>query len=164
MEVDMDLDFHSAAARGLRRYVRLVAAAMRPEVECAAVHWNHPANAYLALSGLLHWFPGRAVALTWNTEHGWAMVLASCTVQSQIVLRYLGSDVLPAPTDVAAFTGRLFRDEFAGQENPPAVGGAAHARDLAQRLACYAPRCRGRNRAVSVVHLYGVITSGFDRA
>jgi hypothetical protein len=162
--VDLDLDFHSAAARGLRRYVRLVAAAMRPEVDCAAVHWDHPANAYLALTGRLHWFPGRAVALTWNAEHGWAMVLASCAVQTQIVLRYLGSDVLPAPRDVAAFSGRLFRDEFSGQENPPAVGGVAHARELAQRLACYATPCRGRHRPAGVVHLYGVITSGFGPA
>jgi hypothetical protein len=162
--VDLDLDFHSAAARGLRRYVRLVAASMRPEVDCAAVHWDHPANAYLGLTARLHWFPGRALVLTWNGMHGWAMALASCAVQSQIVLRYLGNDVLPAPRDVAMFSGRLCRDEFAGQEEPPAAGGAAQVRDLTQRLACYAAPSRGRHRAPGVVHLYGVITSGFDRA
>jgi hypothetical protein len=72
------MDFHSAAARGLRRYVRLVTAALGPNVDCVAVHWNHPANAYLALTGRLHWFPGRTLALTWDSRHGWAMVLASC--------------------------------------------------------------------------------------
>jgi hypothetical protein len=160
MDIDMDLDFHSAAARGLRRYVRLVVAALGPEVDCAAVHWDHPANAYLALTGRLHWFPDRALALTWNAAHGWAMVLATCASGSLMVLRYLGNDVLPAPQAVATFSGRLFRDEFAGQEDPPAAG---YALDLVQRLACYAAPCRARRRPASVVHLYGVITSGFDR-
>jgi len=160
----MDLEFHSTAARGLRRYVRLVTAALEPTVDCAAVHWGDPVHAYVALSGLLHWFPGRAVALTWDAEHGWAMVLASCEVQAQIVLRYLGNDILPAPRDVATFSGRLFRDEFAGRADPPLTGGAAQAHDLAARLACYAGPCRGRHRAAGVVHLYGVITSGFGRA
>jgi hypothetical protein len=162
--MDLDLDFHSAAARGLRRYVRLVAAALGAGVDCVAVHWDHPANAYLALSGRLHWFPGRALALTWDAEHGWALALATCASESLTVLRYLGNDILPAPRDVATFSGRLFRDEFAGQEEPPAVGGVAHARDLAHRLACYAAPHRGRHRPAGVVHLYGVITSGFGRA
>lgn len=160
----MDLDFHSAAARGLRRYVRLVAAAMGSEVDCAAVHWDHPAGAYLALTGRLHWFPGRALALTWDAEQGWAMALATCASESLTVLRYLGNDILPAPRDVATFSGRLFRDEFAGRADPPLAGGGAHARDLLARLACYAVPCRGRHRRDSVVHLYGVITSGFGRA
>lgn len=36
------MDFHSAAARGLRRYVRLVTAALGPDVDCTAVHWDRP--------------------------------------------------------------------------------------------------------------------------
>jgi hypothetical protein len=160
----MNLEFHSAAARGLRRYVRLVAAALGPAVDCAAVHWDHPANAYLALTGRLRWFPGRAVALTWDGQHGWAMALATCASESLTVLRYLGNDVLPAPRDVATFSDRLFRDEFVGRADPPAVGGSAHVRELAARLACYAAPCRARHRPDGVVHLYGVITSVFDRA
>jgi uncharacterized protein DUF6292 len=160
----MDLEFHSTAARGLRRYVRLVTAALGPTVDCAAVHWGDPVHAYVALSGLLHWFPGRAVALTWDAEQGWAMVLPSRAAQAQLVLRYLGNDILPAPRDVATFSGRLFRDEFAGQADPPRLGGATQARDLAARLACYAGPRHGRRRGAGAVHLCGVITSGFGHA
>src|SRR5262245_65126331 len=115
----MNLDFHSPAARGLRRYVRLVAAELDPAAEHMAVHWTHPVHAYLALPGRLRWFPSRDVALTWDERHGWAMILTARPTESLAVLRYLGLDVLPAPGDVAVFTGRLFGDELAGPLEPP---------------------------------------------
>lgn len=164
----MNLHFHSPAARGLRRYVRLVAAALAPVVDTAAVHWDHPPSAYLALSGRLRWFPERDLALTWDGDRGWAMVLATCATGALTPLRYQGTDVLPAPRDVATFSGRLFRDEFAGLADPPPGRGAEHAREVALRLAGYAVPCHGRVLAGrgsgTPVHLYGVITSRRDPA
>lgn len=155
----MNLDFHSPAARGLRRYVRLVAAALGPAADCSAVHWDHPVNAYLALSGRLRWFPERTVALTWDGRDGWAMVLTRHPGGTLLVLRYLGHDVLPAPHAVATFSARIFRDEFAGQAEPP-TRAAREDPDLVTRLACYAARHQERRRRQEhPVHLYGVITS-----
>jgi hypothetical protein len=155
----MNLDFQSPAARGLRRYVRLVAATLNPAADCSAVHWDHPLNAYLALSGRLHWFPDRTVALTWDGRDGWAMVLTKHSGGSLLVLRYLGHDVLPAPRAVATFSARLFRDEFAGQADPP-TRPAREDPDLVTRLACYATSSPGRHRRHGhPVHLHGVITS-----
>lgn len=161
----MNLDFHSAAARGLRRYVRLVAAAMDPAVDCAVVQWDHPANAYLALTGRLHWFPGDDVALTWDSRYGWAMILVTRTRRTLFTLRYLGGDLLPAPPAVAAFSGRIFRDEFAGQADPPPARATGDVRELVDRLGRYAvpPHCP-RRRRVGPVHLYGVVTSHPGRA
>lgn len=157
----MNLDFRSPAARGLRRYVRLVAATLGPAVTCTAVHWHHPVNAYLALSGRLRWFPARDVALTWDGRDGWAMVLATPAGATLTILRYFGQDVLPAPRQVALFCGRLFRDEFAGQAEPPPGIDC----DLVTRLAGYAVVSRGRHRRDGQqVHLYGVITAGAGRA
>jgi hypothetical protein len=157
----MNLDCQSAAARGLRRYVRLVADALEPAVDRTAVHWIHPVRAEIALSGRLHWFPGRPVALTWDERDGWAIVLARCTTGSLTVLRYLGHDILPAPQAVATFSGKVFGDQFAGQYEPPRWG---RPDDLTERLAGYAAPCRPRHRGEPPVHLYGVITSCRDPA
>lgn len=153
----MNLDFRSPAARGLRRYVRLVADVLDPDVDRTAVHWVHPVRAHLALSGRLRWFPGREVTLTWDEWYGWAMAVAACTDDSPTVLRYLGNDVLPAPRDVARFSGRMFRDEFVGLPDPPA---RAAQTDVTTRLSEYAVHCHARHRRQNrPVHLYGVITS-----
>jgi hypothetical protein len=156
----VSLELHSPAARGLRRYVRLVAAALAPAVECSVVHWDQPVNAYLTLAGRLHWFPGRSVALTWDSRHGWAMVLTTCGGERLITLRYLGDDMLPAPDDVAEFSCRLFRDELAGWADPPRA-----AEDVTERLARYAtPHHRPHRQYYRAVHLYGVVTSHPGRA
>lgn len=152
----MNLDFQSPAACGLRRYVRLVTAMLGPAVTCTAVHWNHPANAYVALSGRLRWFPARDVALNWDGRDGWAMVLVTPAGATLTVLRYFGQDVLPTPRQVALFSGRLFRDEFAGQAEPPRGVDC----DLMTRLAGYAVVGQAHQRRVGQqVHLYGVITA-----
>lgn len=151
----MNLDFRSPAARGLRRYVRLVANALAPTVDRTAVHWVHPVRASLALSGRLRWFPSREVALTWHERHGWAMAL--CTDSSVEVLRYLGYDVLPTPKAVATFSARLFGAELAGVPDPPTFTATI---ELQERLSGYAMPCHGRHRREKhPVHLYGVITS-----
>jgi uncharacterized protein DUF6292 len=152
----MNLDCHSASARGLRRYVRLVAEALAPQVERTAVHWVDPVRATVALSGRLHWFPGRPLALTWDEHYGWAMVLAACAAGGLTVLRYLGPDILPPPREVATFSRKLFADQFAGQYDPPAPG---TTREVTARLTAYARPCRSRYREQRPVHLHGVITS-----
>jgi hypothetical protein len=152
----VNLDCHSEAARGLRRYVRLIADELHPQVERTAAHWVHPVRATVALTGRLHWFPGRPLALTWDEHYGWAMVLAACSTGGLTVLRYLGSDLVPAPETVATFSRKLFADQFAGQYDPPAPD---TARNVTARLAAYARPCRARRRGKHPVHLYGVVTS-----
>lgn len=153
----MNLDFHSPAARGLRRYMRLVSAVLDPVVEYTTVQWRHPVNAYVSLSSRLHLFPTREVGLRWDEKDGWAMVLATCAAESQTVLRYLGHDRLPEPEAVGVFAIRVFHDEFAGQTGPPTASGTA--RELATRLANYATTTGRHRRPPHSVHLYGVITS-----
>ncbi len=155
------MDCTSAPARGLRRYVRLVAVALGAGVRRSAVDWGHPVGAHLALDGRLRWFPARDVALCWDATEGWTMVLTATARGSRTVLRYLGDDPLPRPAAVAAFSARMFRDEFTGQAEPPPL--VTGERELAARLAGYAVPCRAHVRPRRV-HLHGVITSWHDRA
>lgn len=159
----MKLDCHSAPARGLRRYVRLVAEALGPNVSRSVVYWGHPVDAYLTLNDRLRWFPARDVALDWNASEGWTMILTAYPGRSPTVLRYYGGDLLPDPVAVAMFSERMFRDEFTGQLDPPPEG-TADARDIVARLGRYAGPYRVRHQGVHRVHLHGVITSWHARA
>ena len=159
----MKLDCDSAPARGLRRYVRLVAVALGPAVRRSAVDWGHPVNAHLVLNDRLRWFPSREVALGWDATEGWTMVLGASARGSRTVLRFLGDDPLPKPADVAAFSARMFHDEFTGQADPPPLPTVTDERDLAARLAGYAVPYRVHHRTRRV-HLHGVITSWHENA
>jgi Family of unknown function (DUF6292) len=134
----MDLDFDSAAARGLRCYIRMVAVALDLDAESASVQLEPPVSAYLALADRLPLFPTRDVALVWDEEHGWAAGIETDSGEEVIMLCYLDSDVLPEPSVVAQFVRGLSGERLSGRPTPPAFRSAEDRDDLRIRLARYA--------------------------
>jgi len=132
----MELEFDSAAARGLSRYVELVAEALGLAGGGSLVQLGPPVNAYLALEGRTPLFPTRDVALLWDEEHGWSAAVE--TDNELVVLCYLGGEVLPLPAAVAAFARRALAATHAGRAEPVVLRTADAADDLADRLADYA--------------------------
>lgn len=137
--------------RGLRRYVALVAAELGVAPDACWVEApGHPMSAYLALSKRLPRHPDRDVALVWDKEHGWAVALETTprewplSWQGLIPLTYLGDDLLPAPSAVAAFVAALLDHHGPGRPDAPTFSGADRD-DLARRLIAYAT-WTGRHR------------------
>jgi hypothetical protein len=131
----VDLEFDSPAARGLREYVRLVAAALGLRGQSWLVQLEPPANVYIALDDRLPRHPSRDVALIWDEERGWALELEPGRDEELCVLGYLGDDVLPAPDAVAS----AVRQSFVEVPNrPPVFRAAADDDDLPARLTAYA--------------------------
>ncbi|MFF5991852.1 DUF6292 family protein [Prauserella flavalba] len=138
----MDLESHSAPARGLRRYIRLVEDALGLTGQGSYVQLETPVSAYIALNGQLPGFADRDVALIWDEEHGWAGAVESRCGEDLLVLAYLGDRILPPPRVVAAFAERLFAGELPGPPEPPALREAHAADDLPVLLAEYAEPAR----------------------
>jgi Family of unknown function (DUF6292) len=134
----VDLEFEVGPARGLRRYVRLVAEACGVGPDGFFLELDRPLRAYLAVDGRLPRFPTRDVALCWHEEHGWAAGIEAHSGRDLVLLTYLGVDVLPAPRIVAQFLTELFAEQFPGQPNPPELRRVTDTDDLLDRLASYA--------------------------
>ncbi|HET9140879.1 DUF6292 family protein [Actinophytocola sp.] len=134
----MDLDVDGALARGLRRYVALVAGALGLSGPGWTVQLDPPASAYLPLDQRLPAFPGRDTALLWHELHGWALAVETARGQDLQVVAYQGLDVLPTPRGVAQFATRLLRATAApaGPASPPHLR-ALDDDVLADRLAVY---------------------------
>jgi len=90
----MELDGHDRAARGLRRYLTLVAEATGVGAEACFVQLGPPVEAYLALDHRLSSHPDRDVALLWDEEHGWALGIETHGGADVTVLSYVGEHVL----------------------------------------------------------------------
>ncbi|HET9141089.1 DUF6292 family protein [Actinophytocola sp.] len=137
----MELEFESAAARGLHGYVSLVAAALGLSGPGWTVQPEPPASAYLAVDLRHPHYPGWDTALLWHELCGWSLAVEPRATGDLRVVAYLGGDVLPDPDLVAAFAVRetsVARTERpAGRPDPPRLrdGGPD---DLADRLASYA--------------------------
>lgn len=130
----------TAAARGLRRYVGLAAAALGVDERSALVRLGPPATAALALDHRLSMLCGRDLALVWHEERGWVLGVLDPSPDDLLVLRHLGEDVLPAPRVLAALVRHAFTEPLAG---PPARAPFRTAEaddDLPARLAGYADR------------------------
>jgi Family of unknown function (DUF6292) len=136
----VELDTDGRAARGLRRYLGLVADELSVGGAVVSVQLDEPVRAYLPLDGRLGRFHGRDVALVWDEENGWAVGIETDAGSPVVVLTYLGKDVLPAPRVVAEFVGDVFDERFPGQPDPPGLRSAKQNDDLMQRLMEYAPR------------------------
>jgi hypothetical protein len=134
----MELEFDGAPARGLRRYVRLVAAASGLSGDSYCVQLDPPANAYLALERRLPGFADRDVALLWDERQGWALAIETTSGEDLVVVSYLGVDVLPAPRTVAEFAEQLLGNEFPGQPEPPNFRASDCDDGLSEQLAAYA--------------------------
>jgi hypothetical protein len=125
-------------ARGLRRYVWLVAEACGVGPDGFFLELERPLCAYLAVDGRLSRFPTRDVALWWQEEHGWAAGIESHSGRNIVLLTYLGLDALPAPRVVAHFLTELFAERFPGQPDPPAPRRVTDTDGLLDRLTSYA--------------------------
>jgi hypothetical protein len=147
----VELEFDSAVARGLREYVRLVAAALGLRGPCWLVQLEPPANVYMALDDRLPLYPTRDTALVWDEEHGWSLGVESNQAADLLVLGYLGEDVLPAPDAVARAVRRFFAGQPA-QSRPPACH-AADDHDLSARLTGYAVPPAAGPRRVAVPYV-----------
>lgn len=105
----MELDFDDSVVRGLHRYVRLVSRALGLHGACSYVQSEDPLSAYIALDGRFSGFPDHDVALLWEETRGWSAAVETHSGEDLRVVAYLGTDVLPAPDAVAAWTRRLFQ-------------------------------------------------------
>jgi len=129
----MDVDFETALARGLSRYVRLVADTLGLGDGGYYVQVEPSASAYLPLDGRLAAYPDHDVALIWDQVHGWALGIEA-NAEDVVPVRYLGGSLLPLPSLVARFVNRLFREQVSGRAEPPARLDSA---DLVERLRAY---------------------------
>jgi hypothetical protein len=135
----MDIVVGSRAARGLQRYVRLVAEELGLIGEASCTEPESPANAYLALAERVPSHPDRNAALLWDECHGWAGAIEAAAEDDLTVLAYLGHDVLPAPRLAARFAQELTAGLHPGSIEPPAFRTPDSDDDLPERLAAYAP-------------------------
>ena len=106
-------------ARGLRQYLLLVANALdSPAWYCEVVV---PANAYVALEGIIPRYPDQAMALLWDERDGWAAAIESPSGDDMFVLSYLGGEVLASPEEVAAFARAFYLNGYPGRPDPPCL-------------------------------------------
>jgi hypothetical protein len=130
----VELEPEGAPARGLRRYVWLVAEALGVGAGCCYVQIESPLHAYIPLDEQLPRLPGSDVAVTWDAGHGWAIGVEDSMGADVVPLSYLGGDLLPAPGTVADFVrGFLAGEPFRDPE-------PLCSDDLPDRLAGYATR------------------------
>lgn len=134
----MDLDGDAAPARGLRRYVRLVADTLGLRGGWF-VQLETPVTAYLALQRRLAEYPGNDVALSWDEENGWGLAVESNHGELDVV-GYLAGEVLPSPERVGRFVDAVFSGQGTGRCDPPGLRRVGSRDDLWKRLAAYASR------------------------
>lgn len=135
----MELETEGRAARGLRRYLGLVAEKLGVG-GAVSVQLEEPVSAYIPLDGRLRRFPDHDVALVWDEEDGWAVGIETDAGSPVVVLSYLGEDVLPAPRVVARFVLDVFGERFPGRPDRPRLRPVEPADDLMRRLTQYAPK------------------------
>jgi hypothetical protein len=114
----MELESWGQPARGLREYLRQVAAACGSG-EVFSVRWERPLTGYVPLEKRVAAAPELDVALVWDERTGWRSVLEPAT-NDLITLSYLDGPVCPPPEEVAEFAA----DPGAGSATPTAKAGA----------------------------------------
>lgn len=134
---------HDVVARGLRRYVTLVAQHAGVGAEACSIQFAPPVGAYVALDQHLPRFPERDVALLWDTTCGWALAIETHGGADLTVLGYLARDVLPLPHEVADGLRRAVRGVGTGFSRPPATRADD---DLTASLTHYAQRAGTEGR------------------
>ncbi|MET0136247.1 MAG: DUF6292 family protein [Kibdelosporangium sp.] len=88
-----------AFTAGLRGYTASVAAALGVGLESSHLETDERAVVYLALDHRLAGFPGHDVALLWDEELGWSVVVE--TAAEPVVVAVVGDDLVPEPAVVA---------------------------------------------------------------
>lgn len=130
----MELEFDSPAARGLRRYVGLVAQACELGMDCSFIELERPVSAYLPVDGRVPGFPDVDVALCWQEGRGWAAGVEPHSAEELVLITQLRGDVLPDPERVARFLREVRGGDLSGDE---VTGRPRTADDLLDRLAGY---------------------------
>lgn len=136
----MDNEWPEAAARGLRRYVRLVAEAVGAGSSAWCCEVDTRSTAYVALEGRIAHYPDHDVALVWDERTGWAAAVESASSDDLHVIAYLGDDVLPSPRKVAQDVRELLAEAPVGALKPPPLRKQGVDDGLAARLSAYVAR------------------------
>ncbi len=123
-------------ALGLRQYLLLVANALdSPAWYCEVAA---PAHAYLVLEGGVPRYPDQAMALLWSERDGWAAAVESPSGDDELILAYLGQDVLPSTEAVLAFVRQFYVDGYPGRPDPPDFRSPGADDGFEDRLAAWA--------------------------
>ncbi len=131
----MYLENWGRPARGLRRYVRLVAEELGCSGDAFSLDTEAPVSVYLPLEDRVPAFPEGDLALFWTPAHGWHGAIETASGAELVVLSYAGEDVLPPPAEVAAYVRALAGGcRSPGRPDPPEAPIDA---DLLDRLAAY---------------------------
>ncbi|WP_157360500.1 DUF6292 family protein [Amycolatopsis thermoflava] len=105
-----DFAFETVVARGLHRYVRLVAHELGLRGNPYCVQVEPPLSAYLALDRHLPDRVDRELGLTWDEQEGWALGVETECGEDLVAIRFLGSEPLPPPAEVAAFARQPLKE------------------------------------------------------
>ncbi|WP_410661805.1 DUF6292 family protein [Amycolatopsis sp. lyj-112] len=132
----MELEFGETELRGLHGYVRSVIEALGLRGDAYYAQLEPIASVYIALEQRVSGCADRDVALVWDERHGWALAFENSSHEELIVIRYLGTDLLPSPRLVAEYTQEALASELPERldAQPPVL---AAGEGLAQRLAAY---------------------------
>jgi hypothetical protein len=132
--VDRDVEYHFD--RRLCAYFARVARAVGVGFESCSFDLDVPSSGYLALDRWRDDLPRHEVALVWDEVHGWAVVVEPAGGGAARVFAYLGgSEILPAPREVARFLATVRGgDPAAGSLRPPSLRVAGHHEDLVEQL------------------------------
>ncbi|MFE3175141.1 DUF6292 family protein [Amycolatopsis sp. NPDC059235] len=134
----MDLDEDAVPARGLRRYVDAVGAAVGAGPDLVVWLLDAPATAYVPLYGRLPVFPELDLALVWDEQAGWAVAVEADSGFDLVEVSYLGGDVLPVPAAVARFVRALTAGGRPGRPDRPVLREVGDP-GLDRRLAAWPP-------------------------
>lgn len=117
----IESDTPETFARGLRRYIGNVAAALGVGLESCVIDSTTPASAYVALDVRLPRFPGRDLALLWDERFGWSAAVEAHCGEELLVLAYRGGELLATPKDVTRFVTDLRANRSTGTSAPPQI-------------------------------------------
>lgn len=123
--------------RGLRAYVRLVAALVGAGPSAQWCEWADSANAYIALEDRLPDRPTRDLARMWDDERGWAVGMETGSGEDLLILAWYTEDLLPPPATVAEFVRHVVSGYPVDAGLVGSVRGAERG-EIAARLAAYA--------------------------
>lgn len=123
-------------ARGLADYVLAVADALHVGTEATDSEVTDTVTGYIALGARSAAWPNRDLMLVWNERVGWALAVETPPAEDDVVLAYLGEELVAEPSVVARFVGDVLDGRSAGHDRPPAPAEAGRA-ELGARLARY---------------------------
>jgi hypothetical protein len=116
----MDLDEEDPAARGLRRYARLVAEAVGVGSTPSVVQLNEPVGVCLPLVRCAADQRDGDLALLWDERCGWALAIDSGGGVDVRIVGFLCTELVPAPRVVAEYVDRARYGDGFGELAPPA--------------------------------------------